>query len=52
MRYWCRGKRGGLAGFLMIALLVAGGLVFALVVTAVPSLRLKQVPGRDRAGES
>ncbi len=34
----------------IVVLLVAGGLVFALVVTAVPSLRLKQVPGRDRVG--
>ncbi|MET4613212.1 UDP-GlcNAc:undecaprenyl-phosphate GlcNAc-1-phosphate transferase [Rhodococcus sp. PvR044] len=36
----------------IVVLLVAGGLVFALVVTAVPSLRLKQVPGRDRADSS
>ncbi|MFC7449509.1 glycosyltransferase family 4 protein [Rhodococcus daqingensis] len=35
----------------IVVLLVAGGLVFALVVTAVPSLRLKQIPGRDRVGE-
>ncbi|MFE3293118.1 glycosyltransferase family 4 protein [Rhodococcus sp. NPDC059234] len=32
----------------LVVLLVAGGLVFALVVTAVPSLRVQQDRGRDR----
>jgi UDP-GlcNAc:undecaprenyl-phosphate GlcNAc-1-phosphate transferase len=32
----------------LVVLLVAGGLVFALVVTAVPSLRVQRDSGRDR----
>ncbi|WP_092776441.1 glycosyltransferase family 4 protein [Rhodococcus tukisamuensis] len=32
----------------LVVLLLAGGLVFALVVTAVPSLRVQQDHGRDR----
>ncbi|GAA4475213.1 UDP-N-acetylglucosamine--decaprenyl-phosphate N-acetylglucosaminephosphotransferase [Rhodococcus olei] len=34
----------------IVVLLLAGGLVFALVVTAVPSLRLQQVRGREHSG--
>src|SRR5262245_44911948 len=47
MRYWFRGKRGGLIAFLAIAALVTGGL--AWVTTAVLRLEREQLKGQARA---
>ena len=50
MRYWLRGKRGGLIGFLAIATLVLGGLGWVTATVLMAALAVSAGQARGQGG--